>query len=162
MSETTDPTAVKRVATRSRLKGAEFARLHHHYTVTAGTPIEAVMDPGYFVPVHSFLKPLDRLEVVEERGAWIAEFVVRRSSADGVELTGLFGKELEGGVGMIGALSPLAADLRVSFEGSHRRWVAWRGTEVLREGFASEAETWTWLRSYHDTVKRTPKAGAAA
>jgi hypothetical protein len=153
-------TTTERRALKERLQLAEFARAHFVFTASVGTTVEHLRTPAFWAKVADKFKPFDRLEVRCEDGSYFCEFLIRHASADGVELEPLSGAYL-GDVGVVGKLEPLAAGLRVSYEGLHKKWTAWSGTAVLRDGFATEADARLWLTSYDEMLKRSARGAAA-
>lgn len=62
------------------MQQAEFARTVWDATPPAGTTLDDMMDPAYWVHVAAKLKPWDRIEVRAEDGTWYAELVVRMAT----------------------------------------------------------------------------------
>ncbi len=119
-----------------RIVPAEYKRTIHMVTPEAGTKIEAMLDPTYWRHVARLLKPLDRLEVMPEDGAWYAELMVIFTAQNEVKVKQLSFIELD------------AVDVDAIVTDTHE--VKWRGPsakfgvvntktgEVLKDGFADK------------------------
>ena len=59
-----------------KVEQAEYMRSIWHEVPAAGTPLESVLDPKYWVHVSSMFKPRDRIEVDAEDGSYFAELMV--------------------------------------------------------------------------------------
>lgn len=77
------------------LKGGDFARLVHSATVPEGTPFKAVLRPEYWALTSHKVTQFDKIEVVEESGAYYAELLVMARGINRVDVAPLVHIELD-------------------------------------------------------------------
>lgn len=143
----------QRRADPERLTTAEAMRgdiLFH--SAAAGTTIDDLLSPPYWSKVASRMKPLFRIECVDDEMTFFAEFLVLSVGPDGVRLAPLRGVELQG-AGARDAMPRNTTGVQAVYRGPYLQWCAVRGDVVLRDKFASEAECRRWIVGHMKTVQ---------
>ena len=117
----------------SRFKefGAEYNRNVHWMVPEVGTPLDALLDPTYWAHVSRFLKPLDRIEVASEDGAWWAELIVISSGKLYANVQLLRKYDLKQFTP--GAMETIPAGYHVKYRGPLQKWCVLRD-EITRDG----------------------------
>jgi hypothetical protein len=134
--------------TEADFKEAEFVR--HTYVVLppAGTTLDAMLKPEYWVHVSKRLRPWDLIEVHSEDGTWFAELIVR-STGTGVARVAVKShiEFKDGSAGMPDG---------VSLAGHEIKWrgrAAWgvvrlSDAAVLKSGLATKEDGLVWLTEH--------------
>lgn len=122
---------------------ANFSRNIWRITTPIGTSPEELLKPTFWSHVALKLRPGDLIEAVAEDLAWFATLYVRSA------------RRLDAAVSVIQFakmdapdVSSVAAEYRVEFRGVKAKWSILRGKEILRDGFATEAEAKVHLESH--------------
>jgi hypothetical protein len=143
----------QRRASPDRLTVAEAIRGNVlFYPAEAGTTIDHLMTPPFWSKVVSKLKPLFRIEVVDDELTYFAEFIVLSVGPDGARLAPLRGVELQG-AGARDAMPRNAVGVQAVYRGPYLQWVAVRGDVVLKDKFPSEADCRRWIAGHLKTVQ---------
>lgn len=123
--------------------------------VPSGIKPEDLFDPAFWRLCAPRLRPLDRIEVVDDDMTYFAELLVTQIGAGNtVTMKGMRAGELQG-ASAFGASARNTTGARVIYRGPHRKWCVERGSDVLKEGFETEGQGNTWLSSY---LRRTEAA----
>lgn len=77
------------------LKEADYQRKVFHVVLEAGTSLDDVLEPNFWVHNTSRLKPLQKVEVVAHDGSWYAELMVRSVSRAAAKVAVIVHKVLE-------------------------------------------------------------------
>lgn len=131
-----------------------------HYHAAAGSTVEQYLQPSFWRLLERRLRPLDRIEIVEELGEWFAEIIVKSIGPDGVEV-GLIRHSVVGGAGPVGAKRPLTPGYRINFGGAFQKWCVFGGDRLLMSGFPTETAANGWMDD-HIAVSAKSNPGAAA
>lgn len=159
------------LAPRRFEQDAAYVRNIHTIIPEVDTPMEAILDRGYWAHVAQYLKPWDRIEVRAEDGSYYAELIVMASGKLFADVQLLAKYDL---VQVIpGAMDTTPEGYYVKWRGTLQKWCVLRdGTtdsgapvkakDVMREGFDDEATARRWLADFLKTVPQKPKPVAAA
>ena len=77
------------------LKEADYQRKVFHVVLEAGTGLDEVLAPNFWVHNTSRLKPLQKIEVLANDGSWYAELIVRSVSRAAAKVAVITHKVLE-------------------------------------------------------------------
>lgn len=142
-------------ATRERLHEPGHIRRHHDYIATAGTTADEVLKPAYWQRLAGQLRIYDRIDVIEEAGAWFAELLVLSSGQAGVQVAPLRGIQLDGRVGVNDAYVRNYTGATVRYRGPHLKWcVMDKDGKPLQEQCATESDAYLWLTQWAKTVQQ--------
>ena len=126
---------------------AQHAFLRHHFWAKSGSQLSDHTVPIFWLPLVSKMNPLDRIEITEETGAWVATLLVKSVFGEGVDVMTLTYSDI-GGIGKIGSKDPVRGDLRIEYGGSYKRWCVCRGDLELISKIPSEREANEWAEIY--------------
>lgn len=141
------------VLTEQRIAAEEQWMQRWVVNAEIGTTVEDVMDPAYWAFTSSRFARLDRIEVREETGAWVAELFVIEPGRNWATMY------------LIAKHDLVANDKPPADSAKHE--VIWRGQqhkhcvkrlsdgEVLNSGFSSKVEAQAWLTQYESTIQKT-------
>lgn len=144
---------IQRRASPERLTVASAIRgdvLFH--PAEAGTTIADLSNPPYWSRVASRLKPLMRVECVDDEMTYFCELIVLSVAPDGVRMAPLRGVELQGA----GSRDPLPRNtvgVQAVYLGPYLQWCAVKGAVVLKDKFPSEADCRRWIAGHLKTVQ---------
>lgn len=143
-------TAFPARCSKERFGPAETLRNIHFHVAISGTTIEQLLTPAYWQRVAVDVRPLDRIEITTDDGAYFAELIVLDASpTDGLRLAPLRGIELHGQVGPTGSIPRNTAGLHVQYRGPHLRWCVIRQDgELLKDRFETERAAHQWLANH--------------
>jgi hypothetical protein len=127
----------------SRFRPTEVARNSWFVVPEVGTPLTAVLEPGYWAHIAARLRPNDRIEVDAEDGSWTALLIVQSVSRLAATVAVLFSRELA-------APEPAALpeDLRVMWKGPMHKHAVVRLSDdkkILQSGFDSKVTALAWM-----------------
>jgi hypothetical protein len=160
-AEDTELSQLYRAGTKPKARSERFGpashmRNLHGYHATPGSKLEQYLKPEFWSPLARNLRPLDRIEVTEELGAWTATLIVKSVGMD-VDLALVSYTEI-GGIGAVGAKAESPAGYRITFGGVHSRWSIYRGETLVIDGLPSEKAAEAWLENR--TAQINPGAAA--
>lgn len=152
---------------------ADYIRTIHSIIPEVDTPISAMLDPSYWAHVAHFLKPWDQIEVHAEDGSYFARLMVKAAGKlyANVELM----EEYKLSAVIPGAMETAPTGYHVKYRGTLQKWCILRDViedgkvsakkDILKEGFAEEAEARRWLSEFMKTMPpmvhpNTPKPAA--
>lgn len=141
-------TAVTQLAP-NRLKFSEHTRNIFTMTPEAGTPIEALVDKGYWAHVAAKFKPGDRIEVLAEDGEYFAELLVQDAGRLYAKVAVLRHVKLDSVEVQESDL--VIGDLSIKHRGPHLKWCVLRGKDSLHEGKTKD-EALTIMRNLAKTT----------
>jgi len=128
-----------------RVKQADYARNVFRVNPEQGTPIEELLDPGYWVHVAAKFRAGDKIEVFPDGGEYYAELLVVSCSRIHAKLVPL----------VVKALAPAAkpakdpvAPFKIEHKGSIHKWSVIRvaDKEYIKDGFDSREDAAAWLK----------------
>lgn len=148
---------------------ADYGRTIHSIIPEYGTPIEALLDPSYWAHVANFLKPWDRIEVQAEDGSYYAELMVKASGKLYANVELLVKYDLHAIIP--GAMETAPTGYHVKYRGTLQKWCVLRdevtkdgkvnvAKDVLKDGFAEEAEARRWMSELLKTLPPMPHPNA--
>jgi len=142
-------------AEMDRLRPYGYAWTTHQYTAMAGTVVDDVLATAYWARVARKLHLYDKIVVVEESGQWYAELLVVAPGTEGVKVCLLFGKQLDGNVGVNDASMQNFTGCSVKYRGPHLKWcIVDREGKILHEKCDTEAIAYGWLNQHVKTVQK--------
>lgn len=136
-----------RRADPERLGEAQHSRRVFWYPALAGTTVDDLLTPPYWSLLASKLKPLDRIECVDDDMTYFAEFIVLDSTGEGVRLALMRFGELQG-TGPRDAMPRNKTGVHALYKGPHLRWCAFRGEALLKDKFESERDCLQWIAGH--------------
>lgn len=131
--------------TPGRMRPSEACWRVHAVLVESGTAPEAVMAPAFWSNVASRLRPLDRLEVMDDAGTWLMVLMVRATSASEAIVARLWSVALQSSATLA---PPQESAFEVRWRGHRHKWSAMSGETVLREGMESREEAEHYIRDH--------------
>ena len=146
------PSGNKRKLVQRRIQQAEFARNIFDVTPDTGTSLDEMLDEAYWANVASMLNPKDRIEVLAEDNSFFAELLVLSTSKLAAKVVVLRSME----IGKVDR-ETVASDnsrCRVEWKGGNLKWCAIRDNDIIRDGFATEAEAERWKKNHEDALTR--------
>jgi hypothetical protein len=130
---------------QTRMRPAEALWRTHAVLVESDVAQATLLAPGFWANVASRLRPLDRIEVMDDAATWLCVLLVRAVGEREVVVAPLWGAPLQ----TAGTLSePAGEAMRPRWSGFGHRWTVVQGEAVLRSGMASREEAETWIRSH--------------
>jgi hypothetical protein len=118
---------------------AEYVGKRYVCKVPADLSFDEVLKPAFWTHVGQMLKPWDRIEVRPEDLAYVAELVVVDAGPMFAKVALLSKQALE-------VKSEAAGALEIEFAaGKHR---VRRGSDVLKDGFATKKDAQRWVDDY--------------
>lgn len=128
-----------------RFTYAEQSRNLHRAVLEHGTTLDEIQDPQFWSYVGVTLRPFDKIEVVEEAGAFYAELLVTRCDRNFAMVEVLAHKPLQA----IKA-DEADADIEARWRGPHHKWCAVRRNDgaVLKDGMQSRAEVAVFIQEH--------------
>lgn len=129
-----------------RMRPAEASWRTHGVLVEAGTAPAAILHPAFWGNVASRLRPLDRIEVMDDAGAWLVVLLVRAVGPAEAIVVELWRREFEAAA----ALAQTPAAFEVRWVGHRNRWAVLRAVDksIVREGLQSREEAEEYIRSH--------------
>lgn len=142
----------------SRKHLAEHQRNIWHCDVEIGTLPEDLLNPGYWAHNARELRVLDRIEAHAEDGSWYVELLVQDCGQNYAKVAMLRKVEMQS-VTPEGSSALLAGHV-VSWGGKHAQFRVIREVDrkVLKDGFKTKAEAFTWLEGYGRSIAGTSQA----
>ena len=131
--------------TPGRLRPAEACWRIHAVLVESGTKPEALLQPAFWSNVASKLRPLDRIEAMDDAGTWLCVLMVRATSATEAIVARLWSVELQSSATLA---PPKESGFEVRWRGHRHKWSAMSGETVLREGMESREEAEHYIRDH--------------
>jgi hypothetical protein len=130
---------------QTRMRPAEASWRTHAVLVESDVMQATLLVPGFWANVASRLRPLDRLEVMDDGANWLCVLLVRAVSEREAVVAPLWRAELQSAATLS---EPVGDAMRPRWGGFGHRWTVVQGDAVLRSGMASREEAETWLRSH--------------
>jgi hypothetical protein len=132
-----------------RMAQAEFKRNYFSAVLEAGTTVEEIQEPMFWSYVGTKLRQFDRIEAIEESGAFFVELLVTACDRNWANVHVLgFHDLVQKGV----LVAPVKTDSghKVEWAGPHHKWRVLRtaDNEVIRKEFQTEAEAQAWLADH--------------
>lgn len=128
----------------AKIKPAAYVRNIHVATPAAGTKLEDVLKPEYWVHVAKQFHVSDRIEVIPEDHSFYAELYVASVSSAGLKVVKFVHHDFD-----IEALfsEPEDVSMYVVWRGATAKHCVLRKSDkhVLKEGFNSKAEANEWI-----------------
>jgi len=131
--------------TPGRMRPAEACWRVQAVLVESGTPQEALLQPAFWSNVASKLRPLDRLEVMDDAGTWLVVLMVRATSASEAIVAKLWSVELQSSATLA---PPKESGFEVRWRGHRHKWSAMSGETVLRDCMESREEAEHYIRDH--------------
>lgn len=156
LNETAAKAPVKPVViplNQTRIKEASYMRNNWFVTCPVGTKHEDLLDPEFWRNVGQNLKPFDMIEAVTEDGAWFTQLIVINASSLWAKVqTVSFTDLVEAKKNM-----PKTDDENhcVEWKGPIAKFAAIRKSDssILKDGFSTQLEGWTWLDAHLKSMK---------
>lgn len=137
---------VAKILTPGRMRPAEASWRTHGVLVEAGTAREAILQPAFWGNVVQRLRPLDRIEVMDDQARWLAVLLVRAVGPSEAVVAPLWGVDFEA------ATLPReqAPEFEAKWMGHRSRWAVLRAADksIVREGMQSRTEAEDYIRSH--------------
>ena len=132
-----------------RLAQAEFKRNYWSAVLEAGTTVEEIQEPMYWSYVGTKLRQFDRIEAIEESGAYFVELLVTACDRNWANVFVLQVHELAKKGALVSPSKP-DESFKVEWAGPHHKWriVRTADNEVIRKEFQTEAEAAAWLADH--------------
>jgi hypothetical protein len=111
----------------SQLRDTAFVRQNLTVAAKAGQTLEDLLEPKVWASIADKIKPWDRIEVIEEAGAYVAELFVVSTSRQWVRVVPLMYKDLSDG-GESGIVED-NSDHEVAWRGPHAKWCVVRNSD---------------------------------
>jgi len=126
----------------TKLQLAEFTRVIWSVTVPAGTTIEEVKEPSFWVHVQKELRVGAHIEVSPESGEWLVEFIVRATPSTGPVLY-----PLQKHVFNAPSDKTTNGGYEVKYAGGNAKWRVLRKSDnhVLVDGLGTRDAAEAWL-----------------
>lgn len=132
------------------VKQAEFTRVIFSATPDAGTKLEDVLKPEYWVHVARQFAVNSRVEVIPADNAWFAELIVRSRTPGGVVLAVLRYVDLNEAPT---ASAPQPSGFKIGFSGADKwRVVRLSDKKVVSSGHENKAAAEAWLSENEQLV----------
>ena len=128
-----------------RLRPTEAMWRTYGVLVESHVPSESILEPGFWCHVAAKLRPLDRLEVIDDAGTWLAVLLVRAVGQREASVTLLWSAELRPETALSGSTDEA---MKPRWGGFKHRWTVVQGDNLLRQGMSSREEAETWIRSH--------------
>lgn len=138
---------------QTRIKEASYMRNEWFVTCPAGTKHEDLLDPEFWRNVGQNFKPFDMIEAVTEDGNWYTRLIV--VSAD----------RLWAKVHIVSFSDLIEARKNMPKTDDENHGVEWKGpiakfavvrksdAAILKDGFTTQLEGWTWLDGHLKSLK---------
>lgn len=122
------------------LKQEDVAATNWRVTAPAGATVEAMLNPASWVHMARRLSPRDRIEVMPEDGAWMADFVVLYKDTVGASLFLLQKWDLTK------VTVESKDDYFVKWQSPATKYAVFRASDktVVKNGFETEAQAQEW------------------
>lgn len=132
--------------TPGRLRPAEACWRTHGVLVEAGTARTAILEPGFWGNVVQRLRPLDRIEVIDEQGRWLAVLLVRAVGQSEAVVAPLWSVDFDEAA----LPKEKAPEFEAKWIGHRSRWAVLRSIDksIVREGMQSREEAEEYIRSH--------------
>lgn len=134
-----------RILLPGRMRPAEAMWRTHAVLVESGTDPSVILEPGFWSHVAGKLRPLDRIEAMDDAGIWVSLLIVRACSANEAVVAPIWTVELRSAAELS---APAEAAFRPLWRGHKHKWAVMQGDVVLREGMQSREEAETWIKSH--------------
>jgi hypothetical protein len=131
--------------TPGRMRPAEACYRVHAVLVESGIARDAILVPAFWSNVAAKLRPLDRLEVMDDAGSWLAVLMVRAVSASEAIVAPLWSVELQSSAVLA---PPKDIEFEARWRGHKNKWSVLQGDVVLREGMESREEAELYIRDH--------------
>lgn len=138
----------------TQLQTARFKLTEHEnndWTVypEKDTPLEAILEPGYWAHISAKLRPFDEIRVIAEDGSFYARLLVQDAGrlyakVAKIEYVELNKVDVEQASGAI-------AGYKIKWRGPHEKWSVLRGEDVLVSGKTKDAAN-LWLVEHLKTI----------
>jgi hypothetical protein len=128
------------------MRPAEASWRTHGVLVEAGTEPGAILQPSFWGNVAGRLRPLDRIEVMDDAGAWLCVLLVRAVGPAEAVVAELWRREFAPAA----MLEQAPAAFEVRWVGHRNRWAVLRAADksIVREGLQSREEAEEYIRSH--------------
>lgn len=134
---------------QNAVKQAEIIRLIHAATPDAGTKLEDVLKPEYWVHVAKQFAVNSRIEVIPADNAWFAELIIRTKTETGITVAALRYVDLNETV----SATQQPGGCKVGFSGADKwRVVRLSDKKVVSSGHETKAAAEAWLAGNEQLV----------
>lgn len=133
-----------------RLRPAEAMWRTHAVLAERELPQEAVLAPAFWSNVAGKLRPLDRIEVMDEDGRWLLVLLVRAVGEREAIVAPLWSAELQSQATLS---APAGEDMKPAWRGFKHKWTVVRGDTVLRTGMNAREEAEDWIRAHRKALE---------
>lgn len=142
MAEEVTAKIVQRKIHPSRFKQADGVRNVWVVVPEEGVPYEALLDDAYWAHIADKLRPMDRIEVLPEDGAYFAELIVRASGRQFANVIELRKVRLD-----TSAVASPDGRYDVQWKGPHHKFAVVRISDKtpMQTGFENKVDAFTWL-----------------
>lgn len=127
--------------------GAEYIRRIFRASPPAGTTVDDILEPAYWVHIAAKLKPDggDIIEVLPEDKAFYAELLVLSASKIHAKVVPIVAVKLASAVSK--KSEPTPKGFEISFKGPQRKWSIIRKADkvVVQEKFQNKVDAEIWL-----------------
>lgn len=132
--------------TNGKVRPAEFLRNIYAATPEAGTTLEDILNPDYWVHVAKTLHISDRIEVIPEDGSFYAELFVVSVTSNLVKVKLLSHHVLND----VGLPAEPEDEYEVVWRGQTNKHTVWRKKDkhIMKDGFATKQEAAQWMTAY--------------
>lgn len=140
-----------------RIKQAEFANTLYRAYPEKGVTIDEIKEPKYWSHVASMLKQYDKVEVIEETGAYFAELLITGCDRNWATVEVIHFKALrEKSAEESEEKAPTVEEYRVAHRGPHHKWRVERVSDgkVLHHGAQTKLEADAWLEQHRGTLAK--------
>lgn len=149
MTEPNSPVPIKKrpaALTPGRIRPAEAVYRSHFVLVEAGTDRATIFEPTFWAHVAAKLRPLDRLEIMDDEGSWLTMLIVRAVGRQEAVVTELWSANLSGAA----AATHVSVEFEAKWRGHKYKWSAVRLSDkaVMREDMETREEAEAYIRSH--------------
>jgi hypothetical protein len=130
-----------------RFKQAEYERAVYTIIPEMDTPMDAILQPGYWAHVASRLKPWDIIEVRGEDGSYFAELLVQSAGKLFANVALLRSVDLKQKAAP-GSIDTIPPGYDVKYQGPLLKWSVLRGSDRIKDGLDMEVQARTWLNEH--------------
>lgn len=133
----------------SRVKGIEFIQRAYFATAEAGTPFDALLDPGYWSHAAAQFTPYTKITAICEDGSFYAELLVISCDRTWAKVVPLIHKPLTTADVSL-TESGRAPEFEIYWRGPQLKFAVKRKADsaVIKDGLQTRDEADAWLKDY--------------
>jgi len=141
---------------QTRMRLAEYERQDWVANIEFGTPTDALLVPGFWAHMASYLRPYDHIEARSDDGTWVAYLIV--TGCDRTWARVVIDRVVNLTTRDVAESQAVAPTHKVEWKGPQNKFTVIRiaDAEPIKIGFATKDEATNWMREHERVIGAAP------